>query len=83
MASKNKNLDTKINVCYMAYKPTVTESDVDDLVSFIVIVAQEGFKTLKVAQPERKIAIPKNRTYESNTLFIANIKPPYEPIFYT
>ena len=40
MASKNKNLDTKINVCYMAYKPTVTESDVDDLVSFIVIVAQ-------------------------------------------
>ena len=56
MASKNKNLDAKINVCYVAYKPTVTESDVDDLVNFIVIVAQEGFKTLKVAQPERKIA---------------------------
>ena len=49
MVSKCKDLDIKINVCYVAYKPSITEADVDDLVSFIVIVAQEGLKTIKVA----------------------------------
>ena len=49
MTEKNKDLNNKIGVCFVAYRPTVTENDVDDLVQFIVIVAQEGFKTVKVA----------------------------------
>ena len=56
MTDKNKDLNNKIGVCFVAYRPTVTEEDVNDLVQFIVIVAQEGFKTIKVASPERKIA---------------------------
>ena len=56
MTDKNKDLNNKIGVCFVAYRPTVTEEDVNDLVQFIVIVAQEGFRSIKVAQPERKIA---------------------------
>lgn len=49
MTEKNKDLNNKIGVCFVAYRPTIIEGDVDDLISFIVIVAQEGFKTVKVA----------------------------------
>ena len=46
MASKPTN---NIKIHFTSYKPTVTEEDVNDLVNFIVIVVQEGFKTIKVA----------------------------------
>lgn len=36
-----------INVCYVDYRPIVTEDDVNDLVSFIVVVVKEGFNNLK------------------------------------
>ena len=49
MTSKDRYSNNQIGVCFVAYRPTVTENDVDDLVQFIVIVAQEGFKTIKVA----------------------------------
>lgn len=49
MTSKDRNSNNQIGVCFVAYRPTVTENDVDDLVQYIVIVAQEGFKTVKVA----------------------------------
>jgi len=49
MTQKSKEQSNGINTCFVAYRPTVTEEDVNDLVQFIVIVAQEGFKTVKVA----------------------------------
>lgn len=49
MTQKSNEQSNGIKVCFTAYRPTVTENDVDDLVQFIVIVAQEGFKTVKVA----------------------------------
>ncbi len=49
MASNTKKQSSGIKVCFVAYRPAITESDVDDLVNFIVIVAQEGFKTIKAA----------------------------------
>lgn len=47
MTKKTTNQTNGIKVCFMAYRPTVTENDVDDLVQFIVMVTQEGFKTIK------------------------------------
>lgn len=49
MTQKSNDKSNGISVCYVAYRPTITEHDVDDLVQFIVIVAQEGFKAVKVA----------------------------------
>lgn len=49
MTQKSNEQSNGIKVCFTAYRPTVAENDVDDLVQFIVIVAQEGFKTVKVA----------------------------------
>lgn len=49
MTQKSNEQSNDIKVCFTAYRPTVTENDVDGLVQFIVIVAQEGFKTIKVA----------------------------------
>lgn len=49
MTQKLNEQSNGINVSFVAYRPTVTEEDVNDLVQFIVIVAQEGFKTVKVA----------------------------------
>lgn len=47
MTQKISNRTNGIKVCFTAYRPTVTENDVDDLVQFIVMVVQEGFKTIK------------------------------------
>ena len=49
MKPKTNKQSSRINIRFVAYRPTVTENDVDDLVQFIVVVAQEGFKALKVA----------------------------------
>lgn len=46
---KIKDTPKVIKVCYQAYKPAIREEDIDELVDFIVIVVQEGFKTVKVA----------------------------------
>ena len=49
MVQKSNKQSNEIKVCFTAYRPTITKNDVDDLVSFIVIVAQEGFRSIKVA----------------------------------